>query len=188
MCKYIQISTAIIILFVSSSSTHLMGDAITCWEQNKEDPTGFKDPEWNDPTSNKCIANPALCTFYQTQLREGDVCDTDQRNNLQQDWCYFNVIFGQNVNLEKTWSYKCWASQGCPLRDTNGPIPGCLITHKRITCCCTDDYCNGQELFLKYAQWGRSELYPPDMTEILSYPTGDVYTEYRQSGTKTVFS
>eukprot|EP00483_Globobulimina_turgida_P000436 UN00436 len=183
------------LVFVSSlfviSLSYKMGDTITCWEQNKEDPEGYADPIWSNQNSAECqSADTAhLCDIYQTQgiyAGKGDVCEQDNRNNgAVQNMFYFNVIFGAAVNAEKTWSYKCWVGAFCPLKDANGAArPGCMIRGNRITCCCNDaDYCNGQELYRQYAEWGRDDSlhYPPDLVEILGYDTGDVYTEYQPS-------
>eukprot|EP01084_Bolivina_argentea_P255415 429579_1 len=162
------------------SNAYQLGEYITCWEQNDVDPVGFTDPLWSDDNSDECKANPDLCDIYQSDpnKNKGDVCDHEDPNTKQlRDFCFFQVRFGEEEDDEKTWSYKCWGGD-CPNTDQNGNImTGCAVTENRVTCCCNDtDYCNGQDLYLKYAQWGLAENYPPKMDEICNY--ADDYGDY----------
>eukprot|EP01084_Bolivina_argentea_P078119 141733_1 len=150
-----------------------MAPYITCWENNNENPKGFTDPIWINNSTEQCINFPQLCTQYQTQgpnPGKGDVCDHSIQNQLP-NMCYFNVVYLPQVDPEKSWTYKCWHDSLCPIKDLNGKgVTGCLITAKRISCCCNEaDYCNGQELFTRYAAWGRADHFPPNFTEIGTY-------------------
>ncbi len=81
MASHRLISAVIVLLFMATSAYHL--DVITCWEQNKEDPTGFRDPIMSDPTSDACVANPQMCSEYQSHFGGvGDVCGMIHKNQI----------------------------------------------------------------------------------------------------------
>mmetsp|Transcript_59411 Transcript_59411/g.94498 ORF Transcript_59411/g.94498 Transcript_59411/m.94498 type:complete len:275 (-) Transcript_59411:186-1010(-) len=160
---------------LSLVSSYKMGDYITCWEQNMQDPEGFKDPEYYGDT---CIhQEDGGCDLYaqEPNANNGDVCDhTDPKTGYIRNSCYFNVIFGPVVNVEKTWSYKCWDGSQCPLGDE---VMGCKVQRKRVTCCCNhDDYCNGDDLLAKFAEYGLPANYPgdpPDLDALCNLDFGD---------------
>eukprot|EP01084_Bolivina_argentea_P255414 429578_1 len=181
----------IILIFCSLSAlsnAYKMDTYITCWEQNNVEPAGYSDPLWSDDNSAECEEYPDLCDAYQfdePNANKGDVCDhTDPKTGNVRDFCLFQVRFGEEEDDEKTWSYKCWGGD-CPAKDENGnTISGCEVTEKRITCCCNeDDYCNGQDLYLQYAQWGLEDNYPPDFDEICGY--ADDYGDWCPSTSTT---
>jgi len=168
-------------------SEHNMGIMITCFEQNDQDCSGFRDPLWNDPDSPQCEAYPDLCNAYQHEGEHpghGDVCDhVSPRTGITRNVCYFNTIFGAEENEEKTWSYKCWEKSECPLKDENGvAMLGCQVTHKRINCCCDTDFCNGGELIEKFAVWGRADHFPPNFDEMCDYDFGDTLVVFTKEG------
>ena len=92
---------------------HMMGDMITCLEQNEENPYGFRekatfaDPEWEGCQAENNPLGPALCARYSdaawqrpppVKPGQGDVCDhedpnvyDDDGNRLTRDACSMQV-------------------------------------------------------------------------------------------------
>eukprot|EP00486_Rosalina_sp_Unknown_P004247 CAMPEP_0201571000 /NCGR_PEP_ID=MMETSP0190_2-20130828/13540_1 /ASSEMBLY_ACC=CAM_ASM_000263 /TAXON_ID=37353 /ORGANISM="Rosalina sp." /LENGTH=330 /DNA_ID=CAMNT_0047995193 /DNA_START=214 /DNA_END=1203 /DNA_ORIENTATION=- len=178
-----------------------MGEMITCYEQNDESYIGYKDkiysPEADKETgevSEMCLNEDTViwCDRYVDEAYinagRGDVCDhTDPTTYIRRNACYFNTIFGAEVNDEKTWSYKCWEISQCPLKDANGDGRiGCQVTRQRITCCCQDeDYCNGDDLIEIFATYGKPENYPPDYQELcdIDFSQYDWYVAFKIDAT-----
>eukprot|EP00485_Elphidium_margaritaceum_P009963 CAMPEP_0202688600 /NCGR_PEP_ID=MMETSP1385-20130828/4096_1 /ASSEMBLY_ACC=CAM_ASM_000861 /TAXON_ID=933848 /ORGANISM="Elphidium margaritaceum" /LENGTH=416 /DNA_ID=CAMNT_0049343615 /DNA_START=86 /DNA_END=1336 /DNA_ORIENTATION=+ len=163
------------LLCYTVQSQYNVGPFITCFEQNNEVPAGFRDKLWQNESSEVCVANPDLCSAYKNEgpyPGKGDVCDhTDAVTGLTRNACYFNTIFGETINEEKTWSYKCFEITTCPLKDDEGrPFLGCKVTPKRISCWCQTDFCNGGDFIAdNLAKWGNPDNYPANFDEICAY-------------------
>jgi len=160
-----------------------MGNMITCYEQNDENYAGYKDKIYSDEPDKETGEISEMCTNEATVIfcdrykdeaypepGRGDVCDhTDPRTGVTRNACYFNTIYGDTINEEKTWSYKCWEITQCPLKDENGVgRVGCQVTNRRINCCCQEDYCNGgaDSIIEVFNDYGNPDNYPPDFDEI----------------------
>jgi len=160
-----------------------MGNLITCYEQNDQNYAGYKDKIYSDEpdketgeVSEMCLneATKIMCDRYKDEAYpepgKGDVCDhTDPRTGVTRNACYFNTIYGEEINDEKTWSYKCWEITQCPLKDEDGVgRVGCQVTNRRINCCCQEDYCNGGvgSLIEEFAAYGNPINYPTDYDSI----------------------
>eukprot|EP00486_Rosalina_sp_Unknown_P001533 CAMPEP_0201564100 /NCGR_PEP_ID=MMETSP0190_2-20130828/2037_1 /ASSEMBLY_ACC=CAM_ASM_000263 /TAXON_ID=37353 /ORGANISM="Rosalina sp." /LENGTH=391 /DNA_ID=CAMNT_0047979791 /DNA_START=136 /DNA_END=1311 /DNA_ORIENTATION=+ len=188
------------LIITEITGKYKMGNMITCFEQNDENWAGYKDKIYSDEPDKETGEVSDMCTNEATKIfcdrykdeaypepGKGDVCDhTDPRTGVTRNACYFNTIYGAEINEEKTWSYKCWEISQCPLKDENGVgIAGCQVTHRRINCCCQEDYCNGGEgsLIQEFAAFGRPDhygLYGPDLDAIcaIDFSKYDWYVKF----------
>eukprot|EP00483_Globobulimina_turgida_P010107 UN10126 len=173
---------SLLLLWIADVISYKMGTLITCFEQNDESPYGFKESlTWGNPESEECQTYPDLCQAYNSEPYpgKGDVCDhTDPITGITRNACKMSVMFGEEINAEKTWSWKCTEISTCALKDANGiGMEGCLITDKRIMCCCQSDYCTNSTLYAQYAAFGRPDHWPINFTQLLAIDSGDVYVQ-----------
>ena len=143
------LAEAMIVLYclIGSLYGHIMGEQIRCWNKDTFDYHAYEDQIWkNDP---KYINNGEGAL--------GDVCDHETNGEIK-DMCYFEVYLGA-----ERWDYKCIHHSDCPKKDaiTGEGIIGCVqFENKQISCCCKEDFCNGQ--YQELSKLGYADNFDPN--------------------------